>query len=141
MQSRLSRKWGTSVLAILLAVSAFGVGWSAVSAANPSYFNATWDSCNWTGQSRIFASTGQEWTFDSSGPGCLAQCYLYGQWINSGGTYYVHSGTWSSCGASSYHQYANSSQTELYGEHDVKSWSGYYYGHRSTDAYCGGSPC
>lgn len=72
----------------------------------------------------------QEWTADL-GSDCLDYCYLYGQWINSGGTYYTYYGSYSMC--DHYAQYFNSSQTELYGLHSVIKNS-QVSSTRSTDA-------
>lgn len=107
------------------------LGYSVVSAVNPSYFNATWQGCNWQGVSRIMTPVSQEWTFDLSSP-CLDFCYGYGQWINAGGTYYTWNSGYTSC-SSTYKEYTNSSQTELYGEHDAVK-NNQFSGVRSTDA-------
>lgn len=120
-----------------LSGAAGALTFSTVLAANPSSFLDTHQSCNWQGLSRIIGTHGQAWTTDVS-TNCLSHCYLYGQWINGGGTYYTYNGIFQSC--IHYREYPNSSQTELYGEHAVIK-NAIASSYRSTDAYCGGSPC
>lgn len=129
----LQRWFAPAVGGLLAAIVAF----SSVLAANPSYFHDTFNGCDWTGNTRILSSAGQAWTFDDN-LSCLDYCYLYGQWINYSGTYYTYAVGWDYC--NHYAQYSNFSQTELYGEHKVQL-DGYPSSLRSTDAYCGGSPC
>lgn len=135
---------GRRLIAISLALAAGGVAfaatWSAVMAANPSSFTDSLAGYNWSASSRILSTVGQTWTFESNPSSPLEYCWLHGQWINAGGTYHTEFGQWYDCGAPAYKQYSNASQTELYAEHNVKFWV-LTDTLRSTDAYCGGSPC
>jgi len=124
----------TRVGAVLALLTVFGStfvsGIGLARAVNPSYFYDSWQGCAWQGATRLMTPVSQAFTNDNYYP-CLDLCYLYGQWINSGGTYYTYYGSYSAC--DSYAQYTNSNQTELYGEHSVIK-NNQVSSTRSTDA-------
>lgn len=119
----------TAILVLAVSALTFCSSFMGVRAVTPSYFYDYWQGCQWEGLTRLGSPVSQAYTFDNSG--CLDYCFLYAQWLNSGGTYYTYYGSYQYC--PSYAQYSNISQTELYGEHSVvKDFN--YSSSRATDA-------
>lgn len=100
---------------------------------NTSSLTLTFQGCGWEERSTIssIGTSGATHTLDNpSSATCLDLCYLYGQWINGGGTWYTYWGIFTSCP----HVHFKAGTTlELYGEHAVTK-NGFVSNTGSTDA-------